>query len=320
MKKDSIAITVIVTIILLVFPVNIFALNPVVDPLVAFFPPQTLKFYVNDAANILSTETENYIIEKSTELNKVDGTQIVVVTVPNLGGYSIEEYANTLFNYWGIGDSEKNNGLLLLLALQEREFRVEVGDGLGGILPDAKTGRFQDEYIIPHLKNNEWDKGVKNGYNAFYAEIVKLNNLDLEYNKPFENQKNHNRDVSDHLLDSYFIWLVLPLSGGVIGLIIALLKEEKRKLPTQIYLITWFILFLISTVFAKALIILDAINLMIFLTARYGYLHETKNWTSGNSAGGSFGGGSSYSSGSSSGGGSSGGGGRSSGGGSSRRF
>ena len=65
------------------------------------------------------------------------------------------------------------------MALEERQFRVEVGYGLEGILPDGKTGRFQDEYIIPYLKNNNWDEGIKNGYDAFYKEIVTLNNLNV---------------------------------------------------------------------------------------------------------------------------------------------
>ena len=101
------------------------------------------EFFVNDQANILSSSTEEYIISKSAELERADGTQIVVVTVKNLEGISIEQYANELFETYGIGDKDRNNGLLLLLALEEREFRVEVGYGLEGILPDGKTGRFQ---------------------------------------------------------------------------------------------------------------------------------------------------------------------------------
>lgn len=132
----------------------------------------TSNLYVNDYANILSNETEEYIMNKSVALNNVDGTQIVVVTVPNLEGYSIEDYATKLFRNFGIGDKDKNNGLLLLLALEERQFRVEVGYGLEGILPDGKTGRFQDDYIITYLKDDKFDEGVKNGYDAFYAEIV----------------------------------------------------------------------------------------------------------------------------------------------------
>ena len=120
----------------------------------------TSEFYVNDYANILSSETEEYIVSKSSKLASVDGTQIVVVTVKNLEGDSLENYATKLFREFGIGDKDKNNGLLLLLALEERQFRVEVGYGLEGILPDGKTGRFQDQYIIPYLKNDKWDEGI----------------------------------------------------------------------------------------------------------------------------------------------------------------
>ena len=128
-------------------PLTVFA---IVDP--------TSDFYVNDYANILSEETENYIIEKSAKLNDIDGTQIVVVTVKNLEGSSLEDYSLKLFRNFGIGSKEKNNGLLLLLALEERQFRVEVGYGLEGILPDGKTGRFQDQYIIPYLKEDNFEE------------------------------------------------------------------------------------------------------------------------------------------------------------------
>jgi len=87
----------------------------------------TSDFYVNDYANILSNETEQYIMNRSVALNNVDGTQIVVVTVENLEGMTLEGYSNELFRNFGIGDKEKNNGLLLLLTLEERQFRVEVG-------------------------------------------------------------------------------------------------------------------------------------------------------------------------------------------------
>jgi len=136
----------------------------------------TSEFYVNDYANVLSPETEKYIIDKSKELYKVDGTQIVVVTVRNLENSSIEDYSLNLAREFGIGSKEKNNGLLILLALDERESRIEVGTGLEGILPDGKTGRFQDQYMIPYFKTNDFDTGIKNGYDAFFNEIVKLNN------------------------------------------------------------------------------------------------------------------------------------------------
>jgi len=81
----------------------------------------TTDFYVNDYANILDSDTRQYIQEHSVSLANKTGAQIVVVTVPNLDGASLEEYATKLFRKFGIGDSEKNNGLLLLLALEERK-------------------------------------------------------------------------------------------------------------------------------------------------------------------------------------------------------
>ena len=139
----------------------------------------TDEFYINDYADILTKETEEYILDKSVALEKETTAQIVVVTVPNLEGESLEEYATDLFREFGIGDKEKNNGLLLLLALEERQFRVEVGYGLEGVLPDGLTGRYQDQYIIPYLKENNWDKGIKNGYNAFYKKVAESYNLEV---------------------------------------------------------------------------------------------------------------------------------------------
>ena len=185
----------------------------------------TNNFYINDYANILSSEIEEYILKKSVQLDDSDGTQIVVVTVPNLEGMSLEDYATKLFRNFGIGDKEKNNGLLLLLALEERQFRVEVGYGLEGILPDGKTGRFQDEYIIPYLKDNKWDEGIKNGYDAFYKEIVTLNNLDIEYNEPIEDVIDS--DLSETILPILFPFIIFI--GVICGSIISKSKKKNKK-------------------------------------------------------------------------------------------
>ena len=129
--------------------------------------------YVSDYANVLSENTEKFIQEHSEALDKKTTAQIVVVTVNNLEGKDIESYANELFNDWGIGDKDKNNGLLILLSIEERRSRIEVGYGLEGILPDGKTGRFQDSYMIPYYKDDHFDEGMLNGYKAFFAEVAK---------------------------------------------------------------------------------------------------------------------------------------------------
>ena len=286
--------------LLLFLPINVLA---IVNP--------TERFYINDYANILSSETEEYIFNKSVALNNVDGTQIVVVTVPNLESYSLERYANVLFNTWGIGNSERDNGLLLLLALEEREFRVEVGDGLGGILPDGKTGRFQDDYIIPHLRNNDWDTGIKNGYDAFYSEIVKLNNLDLEYNNPTTDYTYVNTELDPLLVFSPFLTFIFAFIGMIFGGIIKVQKKAKRNRNTKLYLLIWLALFIITTFLLIGLLMPLVTNIIIFIIARF----SSGSGGSSRSYGGYRSSSSSSSSRSFSG-----GGGRSSGGGSSRRF
>lgn len=272
----------------------------------------TSNFYINDYANILSNETEEYIFNKSVELNNVDGTQIVVVTVPNLEGNSLEEYANELFNSWGIGSKKKNNGLLLLLALEEREFRVEVGEGLEGILPDGKTGRFQDDYIIPHLRNNDWNTGIKNGYDAFYSEIVKMNNLELDYNNPTSNYEYVNTDVDFLVVLSPIIGFVCACIGMFSGTFIRSQKKEKRHSMTKTYILVWSLIFIIAIINIYVLLLPLIMNIMFFTISRF------SNGSGGSSSGGYRS--RSSSSRSSSSRSFSGGGGRSSGGGSSRRF
>ncbi len=126
--------------------------------------------YANDYANVLSVETEAHINETSKKYSG-DGTQIAVVTVTSLDGMDIETYANRLFRSWGIGDEDKDNGLLILLSTGDREIRVEVGRGLEGAFNDAKCGRLMDVYAIPYLRNDNYDEGVKSLYDAVIAGI-----------------------------------------------------------------------------------------------------------------------------------------------------
>ncbi len=134
-------------------------------------PEPTNEFYISDLANVLSDETKGYILNQSRALDESTTAQVVVATVETLDGASIEEYAVDLFRNWGIGSKEKNNGLLILLAPNEREIRVEVGDGLEGKINDSKAGRFIKEYAVPHLKNNDWDNGIHDLYTVILSEV-----------------------------------------------------------------------------------------------------------------------------------------------------
>lgn len=199
----------------------------------------TEEFYVNDYADLLDVETEKYIINTNKSLYSQTGAQIVVVTIPSLGNNSLEDYATKLFRTFEIGDKTKNNGLLLLLALEERQFRVEVGYGLEGILPDAKTGRIQDEYIIPYLKQNNWNDGIKNGFNAF-LEIV-ANEYNVEVGAQSATAIEYTQENND---DSFTKAFMIPFISVFVGAILGLLEKMKliKKNSLKIIGVIYFII------------------------------------------------------------------------------
>ena len=186
---------------------------------------QTSDFYVNDSANVLDASLENYIISTNKSLYSQTGAQIVVVTINSLEGEGLEEYANELFRQYGIGDKKKNNGVLMLLSIQDRKSRIEVGYGLEGALNDAKTGRIQDNYMIPYFKEDNWQDGIKNGYNAILSEVEK------EYDVTVEGStspvKGENNDTSFSSIAFSFmlitIMIIIPLCNKKARRVIAVL-------------------------------------------------------------------------------------------------
>jgi uncharacterized protein len=118
---------------------------------------------VNDFAGVLSPGTSYSIGSRLVALAKETGAEVALVTVNNLSGYSIEQYAVGLFESWGIGKSGTDNGVLLLLALNERKVKIEVGYGLEGIITDGRAGRILDNDVVPYLRKGDYDTALENG-------------------------------------------------------------------------------------------------------------------------------------------------------------
>ncbi len=131
----------------------------------------TDAFYVNDYAEVLSEEQEASILSTARALADQTKAQVVVLTVQSLEGKSISEYALEVARDWGIGDKNENNGVLILLATEDREIRVEVGLGLEGCLPDGKTGRLIDTYAIPYYEDDDFGKGTEQLFYAVVNEV-----------------------------------------------------------------------------------------------------------------------------------------------------
>ena len=136
-------------------------------------PVPTSEIYAQDYAGVLSRDTRNRINRLSSDLNSRTRAQIAVVTIPSLEGEAIEEYSLALFRKWGIGDRKLNNGVLILLAVEEKKSRIEVGYGLEGALPDAKTGRIQDSAMRPAIAAEDYNTAIMNGYTAVLQEVAK---------------------------------------------------------------------------------------------------------------------------------------------------
>jgi len=125
------------------------------------FPPLTGR--VVDNAGILNPDISSDLADKSKYLEEKSGIQLVVATVPSLQGSDIETYANGLFRAWRLGQAQKSNGVLLLVAPNERKVRIEVGYGLEGTLTDAVASVIISSAIIPRFKTGDFSGGVERG-------------------------------------------------------------------------------------------------------------------------------------------------------------
>ena len=118
---------------------------------------------VVDEANILDATTRQALTEKLAAVEAKSGDQIVVVTLGSLQGTTIEDYGYQLGRHWGIGQKEKNNGALLIVAPGERKVRIEVGYGLEGALTDAVTRLIIQNAILPRFRANDFSGGITRG-------------------------------------------------------------------------------------------------------------------------------------------------------------
>ncbi len=180
-------------------------------------PAPTQSIYVQDQAGVLDNETKKRINSLGSRLAVKTKAQIVVLTVKSLEGFPLEEYSLGVLRQWKIGDKELNNGVLMLVAVNDRQSRIEVGYGLEGALNDAKTGSIQDKYMIPYFANGDYNNGVWNGYQALVSIAAKEYNADISTDaKP---AKTHSA-VSQSWWDTLPWWAQLAITAGLLGLLI----------------------------------------------------------------------------------------------------
>ena len=134
---------------------------------------------VNDFANAIPAAQERQIESIIDELEQKTGAEIAVVTIQSLDAGQIDDFTNRLFEKWGVGQKGKDNGLMFLAAMQDRQMRIEVGYGLEGAIPDSKAGRIRRDVITPYFKSGKPGEGILAGVAILSQEIAKEYQVEL---------------------------------------------------------------------------------------------------------------------------------------------
>jgi uncharacterized protein len=194
-------------------------------PLKAEDPPlPALTGRVVDRAEILSNATEAALSDKIAAHEKASTDQIVIVTLPDLMGRPIEDWGLMLGRGWGIGQKGRDNGIVFLIAPNDREVRIEVGYGLEGNLPDATANAIIQSEIIPHFKRGDMEGGVTAGLDAILAALGGTYEAPIEAPQAYEDA--HSLIIPDAAVPFVFFGLF-----GLVGLVMSLRRrwDDKRN-------------------------------------------------------------------------------------------
>jgi len=166
--------------------------------------------YVNDFANILSKNAVNQLETQLSQFEKRTSHEIAVVTIESLQETTIEDFAEQLFQKWGIGKKNYDNGILLLIAPNERKLRIEVGYGLEGIMPDLKAKKIINNIIVPEFKNDNYDQGVIAGVEAI-EKVIQGEVVD------FQEERNRGLDWGTIFVIVFFAFYIGYVLFAVLG-------------------------------------------------------------------------------------------------------
>ncbi len=199
---------VVVTIWMCLASLSVFALD---------VPNPPKNGYILDQTQTLSKEEIHKMNRMGMELQQKTKAQIAVLVVPTLDGEDVGDYANKVFRTWGIGQKDRNNGILFLIAIKDKQMRIEVGYGLEGAINDAKAGQILDDYAIPHFKQGQIGKGVLNTYATLVGETAKEYQVTIDGSQTYEKQKGVELTPFEMLLIGGGILLLFILDFTVFG-------------------------------------------------------------------------------------------------------
>lgn len=207
-------------------------------PVRAYYNPGKPASFVADYAGVLEPAQISALEDKLSRFQATSSNEIAVVTIKSLEGDTIENFAEKLFADWGIGKEQKDNGVLLLIAISDRQMRIETGYGLEGALPDAVAYRIINDVLKPAFQNDDYYGGIDRATDKIMAATVgEYSAEDAASESAGRSWKNLSLDalfffiiIFFYLVSALWRWLAKSKSwwqggvlGGVIGLIIALI-------------------------------------------------------------------------------------------------
>ena len=169
-----------------------------------------------DNANLISDGVEQNINNQLEDLSNSTGIQLAVLTIPTLEGEVLESYSMKVAETWKLGSAEKDTGVLLLIALEERSIRIEVGYGLEGVLTDTKCGLIIRNIIAPEFRNGNYQAGIVNAVNNITGLV--------KGDESLVSKKVLNESSGD---SSAFIFMGIVLLYGFI-FVMAVVTSKKR--------------------------------------------------------------------------------------------
>lgn len=203
------------TLLRTLFAVALLALTPLAHA--QTFPPLTGR--VVDAANILSPQQKQQLTALSEQVQKDSTRQLVVATIPSLQGYPIEDYGYRLGRAWGIGQKDANNGIILLVAPNDRKVRIEVGYGLEPIMTDALSSVIVNQTILPRFRAGDMGGGVIAGAQAISEQLkLPLEAAEVRAKKVANASATHNNSNDSGPIAIFWlivlVFIILPMIVG----------------------------------------------------------------------------------------------------------
>jgi len=176
--------------------------------------PQNMGTVVNDFSGSISAETKNKIEALGREVFNKTGVAIVIASMPTIGDEDYADYANRMYEAWGIGKKGDDQGVLIFHVVDQRQVRIEVGYGSEGYLPDARASRIWRNIMMPYFKDGNFDQGFLAGYLAITDIVAKHYDITLTGSAGIQAPKQKSKSGNGLCIFIAFLILMSILGGG----------------------------------------------------------------------------------------------------------